>query len=197
MRRILRPRIVNGVIAIVTGILVVGYLLDYSGTGEPPGLDPDRQPTTPHPDYFLRQSTSTEFDEQGQLEFRLSSDAVEHNPKDDSAQLQSPRFKLYKDGSLNWTVNARFGVISGDRERLDLEQRVVVSSRDGETVLKTPRLTLFPEQKLAETDKPVTLRNPNGFTRSIGLTADLNTERIDLLQQVRSQFQGVLFKDER
>ena len=127
----------------------------------------------------------------------IFSSGVKHNPEDDSSILTDPELKLYRDGILDWTVTAQTGAVYKQGQQVQLQQRVVIASADGETTLKTPLLDVFPNKKLAKTDKPVTLLNPNGFTRSIGLNANLNNKRIDLLEQVRGQYQGVLSEDEQ
>ena len=192
-----RAKTLNTAIGVVTAILVLLFLLDYSDTGTPPGLPGESDTAVPHPGYFLSGTTSTQYNDDGELEFTLTTREIRHNPTDDSAKLKTPHFEMFRQSARSWIGDAQLGRISGDGETLDLEQQVVIRSDDGDTVLKTPQLTLFPDKKLAKTDKPVTLQNPNGFTRSIGLTADLNHKRIDLLHQVRSQYQGVLFENEK
>lgn len=191
-----RAKLLNSVIGVVTGALVLLFLLDYSGPGNLPSLSPDAAIAT-HPQYFLAGAHSVEFNREGQVEFVLTSSEIRHNPMDDSAQLRAPQVELFDAGNREWTIRAHLGSISADGSEIDLQQRVIVNSEDEATILTTPQLLIFPNQKLAKTDKPVTLRNPYGFTRSIGMVADMNRQRVDLLQEVRGQYQGVLLDEER
>lgn len=196
INRRLRTKFLNGVIACIAGSLVLVYLLNYSNRGAPPGFSQSGIENL-QPAYFLVHTTSIQFDAKGKLDYTLYSETVRHDPSDDSAKLTAPHFELFKNGTLDWIVDSQLGIISPDRETVDLQQRVVVASHDQQTILKSPQLIIFPDKKLAKTDKPVTLQNPNGFTRSIGLIANMDNKRIDLLDQVRGQYQGVLFEDEK
>lgn len=195
MNRKLRAKLLNGSIGVITAALILSFLLDYSGPGRLPGLG--QAPVVPtKPEYFMLGAHNVEFDAEGDIEFVLTSEEIRHNPLDDSAQLHTPHLELFEKGQREWTVNARLGTIAADGSKIDLTQRVVVNSEDQATVLKTPQLLIFPNEKLARTDKPVTLQNPYGFTRSIGLVADMENKRVELLQQVRGQYQGVSIHDE-
>ena len=195
MATLLSTRVINTAIAGTAAAVLLMYLLSYSETGSPPIIV--EQPTqNKRPDYYLVNTQSTHFDQQGLLDIAIDSEFVEHNPDNNSADVKEPLFMLYRDGALSWTVSSQSGVIYKGGNQVDLQQRVVITSSDGATVLKTPQLIIFPNKKLAKTDKPVTLQNPNGFTRSIGLNADLQHKKIDLLNQVRGQYQGMLENDE-
>lgn len=190
MNRKLRAKVLNGAIGVITAALILSFLLDYSGPGTLPSLGTETTAPT-QSEYFMEGAHNVEFDPQGQIAFVLTSEEIRHNPLDDSAQLRAPHVELFENGSREWTVNAQLGTITPDGSKIDLTQRVVVNSEDQTTVLKTPQLLIFPNEKLARTDKPVTLQNPYGFTRSIGLVADMENKRVELLQQVRGQYQGV------
>jgi lipopolysaccharide export system protein LptC len=184
------PRLTNMVIAGVGAIVLLVFLLSYSETGSPP--DFNRQTSlTKHSDYFLINTETIQFDSQGLLDTIASSENVQHNPKNDIAELLNPSVQLYRDGALAWTLKAQAGEIHNKGSKVILNRRVTVVSSDQQTRLKTPQLTVFPQKKLAKTKQPVTLLNPNGFTRSIGLDANLQTREIKLLKQVRSQYQGL------
>ncbi len=195
MASLLSTRIINTAIASTAVAVLLVYLLSYSETGAPPSIGLE-QTQDNRPDYYLVNTRNSHFDQQGALEFTVNSQFVEHNPKDNSADMKEPLFKLYRDGALSWTVSSQSGVVHEGGNEVDLQQRVVITSSDNTTILKTPQLIIFPNKKLAKTSKPVTLQNPNGFTRSIGLNANLQSKEIDLLSQVRGQYQGILNDDE-
>ncbi|MEE8058902.1 MAG: LPS export ABC transporter periplasmic protein LptC [Pseudomonadales bacterium] len=191
----LSTRVINTTFACLAVVMLLTFLLAYSETGTPPTLGLEQSNDT-LPDYYLTNIRSTQFDKQGMLDFTMASPSVEHNPKDNSANLKEPVFNLYQEGALVWTISSQSGVVYNGEVKVDLQQRVIISSIDQEIILKTPQLVVFPNKKLAKTNKPVTLLNPNGFTRAVGLRADLQTKTIDLLEQVRGQYEGVLYDDE-
>lgn len=196
MKRRTKAKILNMTMAGITAVLILVFMLGYLDSGAPPSLL-DTADKKPPVKFFLSDASSVEFDEQGLLDFTLTSQTIRHNPDDNSAQLTAPHLEVYQDGAVQWITDAQLGMISSDGKRIRLQQRVVIQSADEQSVMTTPTLTIFPEKKLAKTKQPVTLRNPHGFTRSIGLTADMNQKRIDLHQQVRGQYQGILFEDEQ
>lgn len=194
MNRRLRARLFNSSIGIITAIMVLAFLLDYSNTGSLPGTSTETVLNT-RSAYFLVNTDNSEFDSEGRIRFRMVSAEIKHNPFDDGAELRSPHVELFTQGEREWTIDSQLGKISADGSTINLEQRVVVSSEDQLTILRTPQLLIYPNEKLAKTDKPVTLQNPYGFTRAIGLTADMQNQRVELEQQVRGQYQGVGISD--
>ncbi|MBL4828072.1 MAG: LPS export ABC transporter periplasmic protein LptC, partial [Spongiibacteraceae bacterium] len=166
------------------------FLWSYSETGSPPTLLTEKE-TKLNPTYYLANAKSSQFDENGALKMTIKNDFVEHVPEDNSSLLKQPRIALYRDGVLDWTIRSDTGVAFQTGYRIDLEQRVIIASGDNKMVLKTPFLSLYPDEKRIETDKPVTLKSPAGFTRAIGLEANLQTKQVHLLDQVRGQYNAV------
>lgn len=190
MKSILGKHGPNTAIAGVAILVLMFFLLSYSETGTPPAFI-GQTPAEQRSDYYLKQSTSTDFNALGQREAILRSESTVHIPNGDKARLLQPHLELYENDQLIWTVNSQIGFLSQQGQLIELEQRVIVTSGNQQTIFNTPQLTIEPDKKLAKTRKPVTLRNPNGFTRAIGLQADLAKQEVYLLKQVRGQYQGV------
>jgi lipopolysaccharide export system protein LptC len=129
------------------------------------------------------------------LDSTITSEHTEHKPENDSSVMHEPRFQLYAEGLPDWHVSAQTGELFDHGKEVVLNQRVVVLSADQQTSLKTPQLRIFPNKKTAYTDKPVTLLNANGFTRSIGLEADFNKKIIVLLSHVKGQYNPKVTSD--
>ena len=192
--RFISSRFINTVIASCAAVVLLLFLLSYSETGSLPIIDQDNLQNT-QPDFYLGKTYSSHFDQQGHLDFTINSEHVEHNPKNGSIKMIDPLFNIYDEGTLAWVIRSQTAVVNNDNQKVELQQHVIITSSDNATVLKTTQLFIFPNKKLAKTDQPVTLQNPNGFTSSVGLTADLQGKKIDLLSQVRGQYQGVLFDE--
>lgn len=190
MNRRFRARLFNSVIGIITAVLILLFLRNYSDTRSLPTLGGET-PLQVQSNYFLINSDLRKFNQKGELTLTVSSEDVEQDPRNNSARLSEPRLKLFGEGEVQWTISAELGTISRSGDQLDLERQVVIESDQRRTVLQTATLTLLPEQNLAITDQPVTLQTPHGTTRAVGLKADMNENRIELLQQVRGQYQGL------
>ncbi|MGK0500363.1 MAG: lipopolysaccharide export system protein LptC [Oceanicoccus sp.] len=187
-RKLLSTRNINTVVATFAAIVLIAFLLSYSETGTPPNFTSDSQSTQPA-DFYLINSHTTTYNQQGQKDFSLRSKQMRHQPADGSIKITAPQLAVFDNGMRSWNITAQTGVIYNNGKKIDLRQRVVINSADDETTLKTPQLFIFPNQKQAHTKKPVTLANANGFSRAIGMKANLNTKKIDLLEQVRSQYE--------
>lgn len=180
----------NFIIITLSAVIVLAFLWNYSETGAP-AITAPTAPSNNQTDFYLRNATSAQYDTLGQLDSVLYSDSVDHYPSRHLAELSNPVVKFYKDGLHTWTITSQLGIVHDGGDQIDFSQRVVISSDDQQATLKTPFLTAYPSRKFAETDKPVTLLNPQGFTRAIGMTADLDNKQINLLHQVRGQYHAV------
>lgn len=182
---------INRIVIATGAVAVLLYLFVYSGPGMQTTTTSKSEAGT-KADFYLVNDVSTQFDEQGLLELSVTAQRVRHNPGNRSIDLTNPVFQLYTDGEHQWNVSAKYGVLFQHDDRAELMQEVVVVSTDQKTSLKTPSLTMFPKKKQAQTDKPVTLLNSNGFTRAIGMTADLEKKEIALLNHVRGQYEPLV-----
>ena len=188
MKKILRTRTVNTLIAFSAAGILLFFLLSYSDTRSTPLFESDTAKEK-RPRFFLVGTSSRLFDDKGYLELAVSSEHIEHNPIDNSAAMRKPIFNVYRQGVLYWTINAEQGIAYAGNEKVELKQRVIAQSSNQETTMKTPQLYLFPNKKVAKTDRAVQLVNIHGTTQSIGLHANLNRKRITLLSNVKSQYE--------
>ena len=187
MKRLLSTKAINLLLASVACFVLLVFILnDFSNTSLP--LLEQRTEADTSPDFFLIDTTTRQYDEQGLLSHTMQSDSVYHRPEDNTALIRQPFFTLYEQGQATWTIKANSGIVHSDGNRIDLEQRVVIASHDEKNTMKTPAMTVLTDDQLALTDKPVTLLGANGFTRSIGLKADLKNQEVHLLKQVRGQY---------
>ncbi len=182
---------INRIVIAIGVVAVLLYLLAYPESGLQTTHTSHTEIST-KADFYLINDVSTQFDEQGLLDTSVSSQRVLHNPGNHSIDLTNPVFQLYTAGEHQWDVSAKVGVLFQHEDRAELIQQVVIANTDRTTSLKTPSLTIFPEKRQAQTDKPVTLLNSNGFTRAIGMKADLEKKEIALLNHVRGQYEPLV-----
>ncbi len=180
----------NLLIIATGGFVLLMFLLSYSETGSPPHLT--AQPSGPaYPEFYIAKSYTKRFDKQGQLDSTVGSESIIDIPNTDTARIQMPVMHTYSKGQQRWQITALTGLIYGHGEHLELEQRVTLSSADGSTTMKTPALKIYPKPKQAETDTPVTITSPHGFTRSKGIRADLASKEVFLPSTVRGQYHAI------
>jgi lipopolysaccharide export system protein LptC len=160
---------------------------DDGGADNGPAL-----PTGQDYDYYLSSVQSTRFGPTGQTVYHLVATRVTHYPDTDLAIMEAPRLTYFEASRAPWTVTAVEGRLSPDagrnEERLDLVGDVVLrqAGASGTVVeMQTAALTIFPVSEEALTDAAVTLLATGTRLESIGLHAELASEKIELLNAVK------------
>jgi lipopolysaccharide export system protein LptC len=157
-----------------------------------------RDGSTRHdPDLFLVNFRATNFDENGNPKEALAAKRGDHFPDDESAELLAPMFKITQAGKPAFTVTADRGKITGDRENAYFtghveahrEAESASSAGPGKTpagpvTLTTDYLHVNPKTERADTDRPVTIKEPRGIIESIGLTLDNKSKTLKLKSRV-------------
>lgn len=143
------------------------------------------------PDYYLERFTELAMDAEGAPLRRLSAEFMVHYPDDDSSELVSPRLELYNAGSAPWHVIAERGWVGADGEVVLLYGAVEIwrDAADGhrEIEVHTRDLRVLPDERYAESDNPTTIRNRTTVTHAVGMRADFQARRLELLSRVRSR----------
>lgn len=144
------------------------------------------------PDYYMEQFELTSLDEMGVPAYKLYADNMLHYPDDDSATLERPHLILFRDEEEFWDIRAETGLVSNGGESLLLQGGVTVlliNSGDPQVrEMLTPELTVRPHEKQAETAAAVIFKDGRGVTRAVGMWADLNERRMELMSNVRGNY---------
>lgn len=164
------------------------FLLSYSETGSPPVFIGDAEKHL-QPEFFITDTLITRYNDNGALDVILGSEKVTQNPQDKSVNMAQPRVRIFREGELSWNISAQTGTIYDYGNRVNLMQRVKAISGDRQTLLKTSQMMVHLDKKTANTDRPVTLVNTNGFTKAVGLEANLDKKQIDLLNNITGQYE--------
>jgi lipopolysaccharide export system protein LptC len=153
------------------------------------------------PDLFLVNFRAVNFDESGNPKEMLSAQRGDHFPDDQSAELTAPRLSITQPGKPAFTVTADRGKITGDREhayfsghveaRREAESAAAAPGRTpaGAISLTTDYLHVTPKAERAETDRPVTIREPRGTIESVGMTLDNKARTLRLNSRVTGTFE--------
>lgn len=179
-RRIDRARLTlfGGLAAVIAMAL---YLTLYWETNPPSSLlsgraDPDRI------DLYAENVHGVEYSDGKQVQ-TLIADRLQHYPVRGQSVLTAPRLQsLGKDGEL-WNTTAATGVLIGDEE-IQLQDHVVVTDRAKTMRFETEALQYFPARRQAVSQVAVTMHRFDDVTTAIGMRADLDRKRIELLHKV-------------
>ena len=139
------------------------------------------------------------YDDNGELESFLQAKSsrfyqlnLKHRSANDYTELEAPEFVIYRERGLPWRVSARLAHSRDNAEQVDLFGDVRLwqaTDAPQKPELLTSHLVVRPKQQYAETDKPVTIRSPNEITQAIGMKADLEQEKFELLSDVRGVYE--------
>jgi lipopolysaccharide export system protein LptC len=166
-------------------------------------LDAQIQPPTPRldgasrhdPDLFVEDFRAVTFDADGRIRQSLAGRRAEHFPDDNTIAFTAPSVALTTPGEPTVTLTADAGTLSGDRERITFSgnvraQRAAVpggakGTAAGPVTLTTELLRVTPKTGRAETDRAVTIEEPRGIIRGVGMDLDNQARTVKLRSQVR------------
>jgi lipopolysaccharide export system protein LptC len=141
-------------------------------------------------DFYVINAKSTQFQPDGKLANRMTSDKLEHLKSSDITLLSKPDLLLYRGTELPWHVQSERAEVAPEGTQVELIDAVRVARTDAKgrpTILTTSRLTVFPDKDYAQTEQAVRIEAANGVTTAQGMKAYLNDGRMLLLSNVRGQ----------
>lgn len=143
------------------------------------------------PDFVISNISATSINEHGTPRFILAARKVTHHPADDSTLLDEPHLtSLYADRPPVYT-SAKQGEISSEGDEIFLRGEVKLvragGARQSEQSFATDYLHVVPDLDLADTDRPVVLKDAHNVVHAVGMEIDNKARMVKLLSQVRSQ----------
>lgn len=160
---------------------------------QPPGT-PGATTVKHEPDYIVDGLSAVRMDEQGRVKHTLRARKMTHFPDDDVTVLVDPHLVTYSQGRAPVSVTSRDAHMSGNGENVYFENDVrVVRSAVGnqsELTLETPYLHVIPDDNIAKTDRPVTIRNAMGVVNASGLELNSETRLLKLNGRVKAVYRA-------
>ena len=144
------------------------------------------------PDFYLSDFDLTTMNAAGRPRYYLQAKGLQHYADDDTSQLQMPRLTVYRPAAPAWLLSSDQALVATGGQSVLLQddvkvQRLAANKRDT-LELTTSVLRVVPAKQYAETDRAVTVVTDLGITRAIGMQADLQQRRLQLLAQVRGDY---------
>jgi LPS export ABC transporter protein LptC len=130
------------------------------------------------------------------LEHQLDAQRSVHFPVQRLTELTQPQIKTIADDGQVWIIQSLSGVHFEDDKKLVLKQAVQISpstyselnNDEDVTIIRTSKLTLFTESKIASTDKPVEVISLNGRIDAVGMIIKMDQQRVEFLSQVKAKY---------
>jgi LPS export ABC transporter protein LptC len=158
--------------------------------GAPPELDEwiQNEPGKEQADAHIDTLTTRQFGEDGSLQYQIFSPNAIHYPKSDTTHLEMPVFD-YVDEKSRWRSTAQEGVMYNATNSVLLSKQVVLQQMTKLAKLSTDSIVVAMDQKVAMTDRPVTLESHGGTMKGIGLVADFNKQTLKLVSHVEGVYE--------
>jgi lipopolysaccharide export system protein LptC len=144
-------------------------------------------------DYYAINAHSVQFLPDGKLQYEMTADKVEHLKATDVALLTTPDLYMYRGTLYPWHIQSKQGEVSPGGTQVELIDSVRVARTDDKqrtTIITSSRMTVFPQKQYAQTEQAVRIDGAGGVTTGTGMKAYLNDGRMDLLSNVRGQYEA-------
>ena len=144
------------------------------------------------PDYIVDGLTAIRMNESGAASYTLSAVKMVHYPDDNTTLLTTPKFVSLGDAKAPVTITANQAVVSTNGEHVYFQDDVRVTRSafgdSSELVMRTAFLHVMPEDRLARTDRTVTITDAATTVTAVGLELNSETREIKLLSNVRGTY---------
>ncbi|MGF6690961.1 lipopolysaccharide export system protein LptC [Metapseudomonas resinovorans] len=143
-------------------------------------------------DFYVENGKSTQFQEDGKLHYKMTATRLEHIKATDVTLLTNPDLLLHRGTIFPWRVQSERGEVGPEGKQVELIDKVRVSRVDEKkrpVLLTTSRLTVFPNEEYAQTQRAVRIDMATGVTTAQGMKAYLNDGRMLLQSNVRGQYE--------
>lgn len=178
-----RITLLSGVSATVAMIL---YGTLYWDSNKPLALL-DGKPDTNRVDLFVEQVHGVKFDRDGKLTETLNAARLDHYPERNESVLTEPKVDTQGKNGKVWKITAATGTLVGENE-IRLQNNVVIRDNTQTMRFESERLDYFSDTQIAKTDDAVKLQHAADITTALGMRANLNTNRIELMRNVDSRY---------
>lgn len=142
-------------------------------------------------DYYAIKTRTVQYMDDGSLQYELTADKVEHRQASEVSYVTQPVMEIYRGTTYPWHVRSDRAEVNPDGTQVELIDAVKLNRTDQKsrtTIINTSRATVFPRRQYAETDQNVRIDGANGVTTAKGMKAYLKDSKVDLLSNVRGQY---------
>lgn len=144
-------------------------------------------------DYYALNARSVQYLPDGKLQYDMTADKVEHLKASEVTLMTKPDMHLYRGTLFPWHVQSERGEVNPDGTEVELIDSVRVTRTDDQnrtTIITSSRMTVFPQKQYAQTEQVVRIDGAGGVTTAKGMKAYLDEGRMNLLSNVRGQYEA-------
>lgn len=144
-------------------------------------------------DYYAINAHSVQFLPDGKLQYEMTADKVEHLKASEVTLVTTPDLHMYRGTQYPWHVQSVRAEVNPDGSEVELIDNVRIARTDEkqrDTIITGSRMTVFPQKQYAQTEQAVRIDGAGGTTTGKGMKAYLKESKIDLLSNVRGQYEA-------
>ncbi|AIZ31751.1 LPS export ABC transporter periplasmic protein LptC [Pseudomonas parafulva] len=144
-------------------------------------------------DYYAINAHSVQFLPDGKLQYEMTADKVEHLKASEITLVTTPDMHIFRGTAYPWHVQSVRAEVNPDGSEVELIDNVRIARTDEkqrDTLITSSRMTVFPQKQYAQTDQAVRIDGAGGTTTGVGMKAYLEDGRMDLLSNVRGQYEA-------
>jgi lipopolysaccharide export system protein LptC len=183
-------------VLLLGGLAALTYWLDSQVQAPIPRRDGSERHDA---DIYIEGFRAISLDANGHPVQSIAGTRAEHFGDDQTTEFLEPMLALTQAGKPAFRVTAARGKLTADRKDVFFHGNVR-AVRDagpatpgeapaGPVTVTTEYLHVIPDREIARTDKPVTIEEPRGIIRSVGLELDNNTRLLRLQSAVSGTLQ--------
>ena len=150
------------------------------------------------PEHYFERFRVRAHDDAGEPRYVLEGSRLVQYADDRSAEITEPRLRHVRPDQAPWRVRSAQGRIGPAGNRIELAGNVVLRREpagDPPLVIETARMTVLTDAARADTDRPVTARQPGMRIAATGMTAWFDSGRVELHADVRGVYDPALAED--
>ncbi|MBA1201789.1 LPS export ABC transporter periplasmic protein LptC [Pseudomonas capeferrum] len=144
-------------------------------------------------DYYAINARSVQYLPDGKVQYEMTADKVEHLKASEVTLVTKPDLQMYRGTQFPWHVQSARAEVNPDGTEVELIDAVRVARTDEkkrQTIITSTRMTVFPQKQYAQTEQAVRIDGAGGTTTGKGMKAYLKDGRMDLLSNVRGQYEA-------
>ena len=181
-------------VVLLGGLAALTYWLDAQVQPAQRRIDASQRHAA---DIFIENFRGESYDADGHLRQSLGAKRAQHYADDDTIDFIAPMMALTEPEQPRIVVTAQSGSLSGDRETVNLKGNVHAKreadpggARDdgqpsGPISVLADTLRVIPKLGRASTEGPVTIEEPRGIIRAVGMELDNQAHTLKLKSAVR------------
>lgn len=144
------------------------------------------------PDYIVDKLSAISMNESGAAAYTLSAARMLHYPDDDTTLMTQPQLVSYSSENAPVTITSNEALVSANGEHVYFRDNVKVTRaadvKNSEMVMRTAFLHVIPDDKIARTDRPVTITDAATTVTAVGLEFNSETHVMKLFSNVRGTY---------